>query len=537
MAALFAATAEAGYYTPTTITTSGEMQLDAKADTVEGYRIDAKDGAGQATITSDVISGSAIYVREGELLVGGTDTHNTLVINPQGGGQHRQGDSPNMLSVAGKDSVMIIDNATVTTDKEVTTNIGGADGNGTLIIQNGGKYDGSKQDYFVLGYQSYRVSGSSPLSSHVQIVHATTQGVLGGEMSDNTDLTNRFQGAYTEGAGNTEFGRGVVTVTGNSEMIASGVKEFTMGEGELNVLENSTFSTSGLPVLLGYSEGSTSVVNVKSGSVMNLNGQLHTGEWKNSQVMITVNDATVKLNDYKGSFLGLGTWSDSARDYVDNGSTTQVNLEDKAVMHVTEEMYVGYSSKADVVVASTAKIQDSGSAVDRLFVCKAGTVTNAGELQIATTLDGGVFTMLDGAVAASLTATTAGSIYIEGNTTFTGDVAVGGETRLTFDLGSTMNLDGCIFSFDGGTIYVELGSVNAEGLTTPYFTLGYTEVGAIDIAEGTKIQLMQNGVAYGEAVELVVGTNVATKIIPEPATVTLSLLALAGLAARRRRQR
>ncbi len=35
---------------------------------------------------------------------------------------------------------------------------------------------------------------------------------------------------------------------------------------------------------------------------------------------------------------------------------------------------------------------------------------------------------------------------------------------------------------------------------------------------------------------LSVGNSVATNIIPEPATATLSLLALAGLAARRRRR-
>ena len=81
IAAAAASTAQAGYYTPTTITTSSEMLLGTKAEDVGGYTIDAKDGIGTATITGDVTSGSAIYVREGELIIGGTDYHNTVTIN------------------------------------------------------------------------------------------------------------------------------------------------------------------------------------------------------------------------------------------------------------------------------------------------------------------------------------------------------------------------------------------------------------------------------------------------------------------------
>ena len=164
-----------------------------------------------------------------------------------------------------------------------------------------------------------------------------------------------------------------------------------------------------------------------------------------------------------------------------------------------------------------------------------GSLTNAGTLAIDTVLNGGVFTMLDKAVAAGLTTTT-GELNICGNVTFTGNVTVTSETILTFDLGSTLNLDGCSFSFEGGMIYVELGSVNAEGLTTPYFTMGYTAENSIFFNEATYIQLVQNGVEVGDAMRLQVGTNVATKLIPEPASATLSLAALMMLCARRRRK-
>ena len=164
-----------------------------------------------------------------------------------------------------------------------------------------------------------------------------------------------------------------------------------------------------------------------------------------------------------------------------------------------------------------------------------GSLTNAGTIEIDTVLNGGVFTMLDKAVAAGLTTTT-GELNIRGNVTFTGNVTVSSDTILTFDLGSTLNLDGSSFSFEGGMIYVELGSVNAEGLTTPYFTMGYTAEGSIFFNEATFIQLVQNGVEVGDAMRLQVGTNVATRLIPEPASATLSLAALMMLCARRRRK-
>ena len=164
-----------------------------------------------------------------------------------------------------------------------------------------------------------------------------------------------------------------------------------------------------------------------------------------------------------------------------------------------------------------------------------GSLTNAGTLAIDTVLNGGVFTMLDKAVAAGLSTTT-GELNICGNVTFTGNVTVSSDTILTFDLGSSLNMDGCSFSFEGGIIYVELGSVNAEGLTTPYFTMGYTAENSIIFNEATFIQLVQNGVKVGDAMRLQVGTNVATKLIPEPASATLSLAALMMLCARRRRK-
>ena len=551
-----ASTVQAGYYTPTTITTEGEMVLGSKPEGVEGYTIDAKDGAGKATITGDVTTESAIYVREGELFIGGTDVHNTVTINTQGGGQLRQGDSPTMLSVAGKDSMLVIDNATVTSERQVTTAVGGADGNGTLILQNGAKYDGSTQDYFIIGYQSYRISGTTPMTDkHAYLTHATTQGKLEEEKSDNTNLNNRWQGSYTAGSGNTEYGRGVVTVTDKSEMLASGVKEFVICHGELNVLKESTFSTSALPVLLGFAEGATATVNVESGSVMNMNGQLHTGSFKNAKVEINVNDATLNLNNYKGSFLGLGSESaTSPTGYKDNGSVTVLNLQDKAVMNLTEEMYVGYSSSAKINVASTATINESGDSRDLLIICAAGVVDNAGDINIKTKIDGGALTLDAGSKMADITMSE-GNIKVNGATS-TGDLVLNGGT-ITFSLNTIemalatlaaedttpamMTVDSLTVG-EGLKIVVQLSEADFADLENKSFSL-FALNG--DVTGGSIEGLLEADIVFTNGTESKVGTISATegtitvtntKLIPEPTTATLSLLALAALAGRRRRK-
>ena len=555
-------TAQAGYISPTTIwTETGEMQLGTNPDNVAGYTIDVKDGDTEATITKDVTSTSGLFVRDGQLTIGGTEYHNTVTINPNDGGQldYING-TPEVLNVAGKDAVVVIDNATVTTNTETASAVGGPDGNGTLIIQNGAKYIGTSQLYFFVGYKSYRLEGENPDSSAsgtpVQIIHATTNNVGDSRTGEDgeADYSNRYTGTYTEGANGTEFGKGVVIVTDNSQFDATGIKEFCLGHGELHITENSTMNTSALPTCIGYGIGATSLVNIEDGSVWNINGQLHTGNYGDSTAIINVKNATVNLNNKKGAFLGLGTDpnpKDPNSTVQTNTSTTEFNLLEGGKLNVSEELYIGYTSNAKMTVAKTAVIKDFGNIhtkgdgyddeyigtpLDRLIIEAAGTLENAGTIEMYTVVNGGEFIMVDGAVAESLTSTS-GTVNLSGNVTFTGDVEIGGTTRLTFDLGSTMNLDGHVFTFTAGTIYVEIGDLaNVDAASDVLFTLGYTEAEALQFAEGTMIQLVQNGVNYGEAVNLQVGTNVATRLIPEPATATLSLLALMGLAARRRRK-
>ena len=391
-------TAQAGYVTPTTIwTEAGEMQLGNNPENISGYTLDVKDGDTEATISKNTETTSGLFVRDGKLTIGGTEEHITLTINPNGGGQLAyQNGTPTVLNVAGKDAVVVIDNATVTTDYKTASAVGGPDGNGTLIIQNGGKYDGSNQYYFFVGYKSYRLEGETPDYSangqNQQISHATTNNVGDSRVDadGNRDFSNRYEGTYTDGIGGTEYGRGVVTVTGNSEFNSSGIREFCIGEGEVNILDNSTFNTSTLPVCIGYGIGATSLVNIESNSVWNVNGQLLTGGYTNSRTIINVKGATVNLNYKNGAY--LGTYLDKA----DNGSTSDFNVLESSTVNVAEVFAIGLDATAKLTIDSTSAVKDfgykddEGASLGYLYVGSYGTVKNDGTINIsALELDGG----------------------------------------------------------------------------------------------------------------------------------------------------
>ncbi len=424
-------TAQAGYVTPTTIwTEAGEMQLGNNPDGIPGYTLDVKDGDTEATISKNTETTSGLFVRDGKLTIGGTEEHITLTINPNGEGQlndFKLNATGTVLNVAGKDAVAVIDNATVTTIKETVTSIGGPDGNGTLIIQNGGIYDGSKQLHLMIGYKSYRLEGENPnvtKGEHngepikQQLLLATTNNVndIREDKDGNADFSNRYEGSYTPGIGGTEFGKGVVTVTGEGSLLKSGRLGFQMAEGEVNILDNATFhiiyvaprhDKESCITAIGYGNGCTSVVNVKDGAVWNIDNQFQTGEGNNSKTIINVENATVNLNNLKGAFLGMGSDPDRDWEYVENGSTTEFNLLDGATLNVSEELYVGYVSSAKMTIAETASIKDFGNIHDgttgyedsylgtphdRLIVNTNGTVVNHGTMDISTMLAGGTLT-------------------------------------------------------------------------------------------------------------------------------------------------
>lgn len=111
---------------------------------------------------------------------------------------------------------------------------------------------------------------------------------------------------------------------------------------------------------------------------------------------------------------------------------------------------------------------------------------------------------------------------------------VGLDTNLTLKGGSELMIDGGVIDLNGkaltisdGVIIHALGVTNGDAVTTIF-----TNVGSLSIEEGASVVF--NGVSTrvfydGSSVGVVAS-------VPEPSSVTLSLLALAGLVARRRRK-
>ena len=165
---------------------------------------------------------------------------------------------------------------------------------------------------------------------------------------------------------------------------------------------------------------------------------------------------------------------------------------------------------------------------------------------------GSVFTMLDGAVVEGLTMTT-GTVNISGEVSLTnvtfGTVInaaelmmLGGETdtlTVYIQQGSVINADDLNLG-DGTNVAVVLdeGVIYEEGMEL--FTLtgsDSTQISELEAALGNNLAVYEYGNTEGEGtvVENATG-SIATNVVPEPTTATLSLLALASLAMRRRRK-
>ena len=512
-----------------------------------------KDGEGELVIsntTGNLEITNPLVVREGTLTVDGVSIDSKSPFS----------NFVPYLSVGGKNATLKLDNgATVSHELGNTSpsnycgsmSLGTADGAAKVVLDNGSTLH---TDHFIIAGDpdgngsSYGGAGTGHTKYTYEVLQGTAIRYTGG---DKGPTTIDVLGGSTLSAGTSlQFADVTVNIQGDGSQMVDNTR-------------NLAITTPDCGSYFGYerssTDGVTTEINITEGGAYICNWNLSTGGYvrmdevtdenrNRVSILVSGKDAetgaassiSVAGHMALGGNLCPGETPDSDSHTtltVENGGVAYLNVVTiggesygKAEMTVGEGSYVYKHTAPKYAESITGPFTEPV-----IIVGDNGSLTNAGTIEIDTVLNGGVFTMLDKAVAAGLTTTT-GELNICGNVTFTGNVTVSSDTILTFDLGSTLNLDGSSFSFEGGMIYVELGSVNAEGLTTPYFTMGYTAEGSIFFNEATYIQLVQNGVEVGDAMRLQVGTNVATKLIPEPASATLSLAALMMLCARRRRK-
>ena len=347
----------------------------------------------------------------------------------------------------------------------------------------------------------------------------------------------------------------------------------------------------------GAVAGATSKISIESGSKLSVGKSVKFGAFADSKVTLDIKGGTFEqagadsrtymgysfdlIDDGKEkSILGVTVkavaWDhsfnnpkavDSAIDITVSGTESgkgelklqnvyMGNAEGIGSVNVTINDNASFSAKM-LEVQSSASITNYGTLTATELVLLGGSLENSGTLEADVEMSGGVFTMCDGATAQGLTAT-AGTVNISGNVTFTGVVNFGtvvsplmmlgsseSTTPLTINIeqGSTIKMEDVALNIGAGVVFnVDLVGDSKLDEGEALFTIDY---GNLDIAyveeqlNQATTMLSHNGnvVTTIEPGSLNINADGSASLqIPEPTTATLSLLALAGMAMRRRRK-
>jgi len=267
--------------------------------------------------------------------------------------------------------------------------------------------------------------------------------------------------------------------------------------------------------------------------------------------------ATVKISDATSS-MTVGKLTVNQGGKVENSGTISLVDKEKILTRrddssmgvtgteaaVVEQVECGISiSGGELVNSGTITSTDTGSLLE---IIGGGSVDNSGAVEIATVVDGGALTLNGGSMAA--VTLESGDIYVNGSSK-TGALTLTGGT-ITFKLDAqvmTLADDATAagmltvdsLEVSGTKIVVNLSEEafnDLEGETFNLFNVT-NEGGGADLANADIV--FTNGTQSKVGTITAIGGSVTvkdTKLVPEPTTATLSLLALAALAARRRRR-
>lgn len=399
LAAMAVGTAEAGYYTIGQIfevqegatQEQGTLHL-ANVQSQSTYAPLAKDGTGTAYITETGTINTAIYVREGTLIVQGSDENSvTLTLKPASTGKD---ESRSPVSVSGKDSVMVIDKATVKAGVEGSLSVGGADGNGTLTLQNGGEYTGGMS--FFVGVTKF---GATPNMTSIgnSNSHATTA-----DVGDALLPENRFEGTYYDEE--KKWGKGEVNII--KSKLYTGWGGLYLGEGTINVEGEGAVLKTGADLrdVIGYQNNSTAILNIKDSATYEAGGTFYMGyNAENSTSILNIDHATFKGGANKQVWIGKGRYVDE--QYVTSGSTSTVNITNGGLFS-GGAVYLSYrndEAEMNIDATSTLQCQDFGVFSNGMLNSQ-GTIDAANSISI---YEGGQI-IIDAA-----TAKTNGTIYGE----------------------------------------------------------------------------------------------------------------------------
>lgn len=462
-----------------------------------------------ASLSGTHTTKSRLDVREGTVTIGGTFSN-------EGG-----------LQVSGNGATLNVTNGTVNVKGGLgTVQIGGCDGSGSLNLQNStldasvslsaGFHKGADWAQYLTATRDSADASSSRYNdgSYVKVDYANREY---GKATINLDnSTANFRSAIFLAEADMTLKNGSVVLSGsNVDPFAHTIEEKATGEYKDPTDER---EINGYHIL-GRQSGSTTNVSIQSNSKMLLEGTLFVGSTGAAEIAanITVDGQGSTLETSQGIAFGYGHVSDTEAG---GTSVTTVQLTNGGSM-VSDTILFGVQvaeSKGlhtvDVDVESAASI----TAKDIVISNGADVTVQGGSLAFSTlTMNGGALT-LDDAAMLTINVTEAAGTAI----TLDGDAAkldfAANTIKLVFDELLSVANPSVQLTWELISGIGENDDVNLDGLK---------------ILSGTDYVSLSN-VKVEETDGKVVLT--ATASIPEPTTATLSLLALAALAARRRRK-
>lgn len=454
----------------------------------------AKDGEGTLTYTGTGTFYSSLYVREGEMQIGNGTTDTSIKFDPAGYFPNKRPDLGTegryiAMQIGGKDAIVRFNKANATS-VETGYGVGGANGNGTLIIENGSNVDLSGANMFNMGDISLEEM-TDPSTGIPDGYNNASTSSIGGTVADATDLYKGNYSTARNGSG-AIFGRADILVTGNSRFnIAYG--NVWMGEATLVVEGSGTVvqvgtAANGNRFLMGLGNESTAEVVVKNKAIMEIYAAstCELGYGRNSTALITVDgDSSLIVHGNGSVYMG----------WMDDGVNTQLSATNGSSIDFTDNhIYLGRA--AWVAVNSSALVStDDSSRINakKITMEDGGSIRNNGQIQIAEfVISGGSLTndgiilitdklKLDNRTTVSLNLTSANQQ--QAILTLGKNATVETGEQITFNVTGTENIK-------SGTSFVLLSNDNQ--LQTENITLTGTQASIKDVDGVTVITLLED---------------------------------------------
>ena len=373
---------------------------------------------------------------------------------------------------------------------------------------------------------SYKVTNNGIVTAANKALYGTYTS-LSGEGTLSLDVNSEMNGGADGGSVTVNLNNKTLTVTGNTTL--DNINNNGDAGGSVVVKEGVTLTTD---INSGYN---ISNITVEEGGAIAAN-EMRIATNRVSNITGAGSLTTNSLATGNG-----GKIDTSIADFTVNGdvalnatTATQGAMNDYITVsggnfHVTGDVSLNKAGTALNITGGTATVDGTISGVGTVNV-------GAGQTLTAGAINGTKITLAAGSTIELGTdhdgTLTTSSMTVNGNATINADLVTAANSTITFTEG-TVTL-GCSVTFGSGTT-IALGEAYVEDMTANGQVLLFTGVDGLDPENLKNVTVTIANVQGILKAELQGDGSYNIYATPEPATATLSLLALAGLMARRKR--